>query len=160
MDTIIQAYESGVVKLSKAAEAFPPEQLDYRSSADSWTIREIIVHVADAEIVAVHRMKSVIAEERPLLTAIDEKKWTTRLATQTQDPQLAIQLFAVLRQGMAAVLRELTPADWERTGVHTEAGIQTLQQIVEGYTEHLHVHLRQIERVQHAYHASRKQADT
>ena len=48
------------------------------------------------------------------------------------------------RQSTAEILDRLTPAEWIREGMHTEAGPYGVEAWLKTYSEHAHKHARQI----------------
>src|SRR5262249_54280434 len=90
----------------------------------------------------VHRMKRVIAENRPLYLGYDETRFTATLPYHEYDVEEELKLFGQLRRQMANVLRKLPPEAWQRDGVHSERGLLTLEQMVHVETEHVPHHVK------------------
>ena len=83
--SIIDEYEHGGEHLSAAVRGLSPQDLTWRPPAGSppevgrWSIHEVVIHLMDSDVIAVHRMKRVIAEENPLLIGYDENKFIASL---------------------------------------------------------------------------------
>jgi hypothetical protein len=155
MEELLQRYLGGYEKIRKALEGVEEELLRFKPAPNAWSIHEIVVHLCDADLVAAHRMKAVISETNPLLTAFDQDSWTSRMHYSELDLKTHLELFRLLRISMASVLQKLAPEEWQRTGIHNVAGKITLQDIVESYVEHVEGHLRQMERNKAAYLSAR-----
>lgn len=153
MDNWIQAYADGYAKIVRAIEGLSEEQLTFKPAPDKWSVKEIVIHLADTEVVLVHRLKSVIAEDRPALTAFDQDDWANRLRYVDQDHREHLALFKLLRESMVPVLKRLGADDWQRVGVHSHQGEVTLRDLLISYTKHVDKHIGQIERVKAAYAA-------
>lgn len=138
----VQLYAEGAGVLAEAIQGLTAEQLRSRPVRGTWSIQEIVLHLLDSDLVASHRMKRIIAEDNPRLEAYDESAFTARLHYHELDPALACEVFRLNRRLTAATLRELGPAEFERTGVHAEAGPVTLGVLVRSYAQHLEHHLR------------------
>jgi hypothetical protein len=54
----------------------------------------------------------------------------------------AVSLLAAQRHWMTRVLRKCTEADFNRAGIHSEAGRKTLADLVAGAVSHVDHHLR------------------
>ena len=108
----------------------------------TWSIQQIVIHMLDSDLVGTERMKRVIAEDNPLLLGYDESKFASRLHYEDQDPQLACDIFVKNRKLTADILRRLPDEAFQRTGIHTERGKETLAELVEGYADHLQHHLK------------------
>lgn len=147
MERLIEEYKQGYSKFVKELEGLTEEQLLFKPSEKSWSIREIIIHVADAELVHIHRMKAVLSEDNPVLTAFDQDLWTDRLHSQQVDHQLYLQLFKTMRESFLPILQHLTKEDTMRIGTHNQAGQMTFKEILEHSIEHVDTHIGQIRRV-------------
>ncbi len=60
-------------------------------------MRQIVAHLADMEMVASHRMRLVIAEENPTLTAVDQDLWASRLDYARRKPKQSLETFRRIR---------------------------------------------------------------
>ncbi len=156
MKPLVAAYAEGYQRIAAAVEGLSDELLSFRPAPGSWSIREIVVHLTDAEIVGIHRMKKVLSERNPLLTAFDQDAWANSLAYAEQDWRQHLALFKLLRESFLPVLNSLTDEQFARTGVHNEAGKLTLENLLQNYVNHVNDHLKQIERVKDAYRKQKK----
>jgi hypothetical protein len=153
MDQWIEAYADGWRKIKEAVDGLTEEQLLFRPDEKSWSIKQVVVHLADTEIVALERMKRTIAEPEPGIQAFDQDAWAIRLDYQSADLELHLTLFKCLRESFVPVLRKLTPEDWARKGVHNVNGASALSDMLKMYVKHVDNHLRQIDRIKAAYAA-------
>lgn len=147
MEQLIQQYKQGYSKILKELEELTEEQLSFKPSEKSWSIREIIIHISDAELVHIHRMKVVLSEDNPVLTAFDQDLWTIRLNSQHIDHQLYLNLFKSMRESFLPILHQLTEQDYLRIGTHNQDGQLTFKEIFEHSIEHIDTHIGQIRRV-------------
>ncbi len=143
-EDLIARYEQGVALVQDAVSGIPEALLDRQPAPGKWSIRQLVAHLADAELVAATRFRWVAAEPGSALTAWDQDKWAGTLGYAAQSPAEAVQLMALVRRSTAAMLRSLPEAAWQQQGVHQERGPLTLQQIVEGMVGHLEQHASQI----------------
>jgi uncharacterized damage-inducible protein DinB len=147
MENLIEQYKQGYSKLIAELEGLTDEQFLFKPSEKSWSIREIIIHISDAELVHIHRMKAVLSENNPVLTAFDQDLWTSRLHSQQIDHHLYLHLFKSMRESFLPILLQLTEQDYLRIGTHNQAGPLTFKEIFEHSIEHVDTHLEQIRRV-------------
>lgn len=151
MQSLITNYANGYQLLLDAIHGLSDEELSFKPTPESWSIKEILVHIADAELVGIHRMKKVLSEENPLLTGYDQDLWTNRLDYAQLDYQQYLALFKLMRESFIPVLNRLTEKDMLRTGIHTEVGKLTLRDLLRNYVNHINDHLKQIQRVRDAW---------
>ena len=127
------------------------EEEDYTPAPGKWSIRQIIAHLADAEMVMAHRFRQVIAEKHPTLVAFDQDAWAQNLDYARRKPKQSLETFRRLRAENYELLKELSESAFARTGNHTERGSITLLQIVEGASQHAESHARQLQEIRETY---------
>ena len=140
----IDAYLASLPQLRRAVADLTPEQLRARPVPGKWSTLEVVCHLVDSEQAWCHRMKRVIAEERPLLIGYDESRFTASLPYHEANLEAELALLEGMRRQMAAILRAQPEATWSRTGVHSERGLITLEAMLQAEVEHVPHHLAQI----------------
>ena len=141
---LVDRYEKGVGVFAQALKGVPAEMLDKSPAPGKWSIRQIAVHLADAETVGVARFRTIAAQPGSVLKAYDQGAWAAKLGYTQQSPEQALELFALLRKTTAAMLRALPESAWKNTGQHEESGEVVLDEFVEHYCDHVDNHSRQI----------------
>lgn len=122
-------------------EGLQAEDLDARPGPGDWSLRELVVHLMDSDLIGADRMKRTIATEGSTLYAYDENDFVRNLDYAKRDARLAADLFQLNRRWMTSILRSLDDAAFLKTGDHTENGPMTLAQLVKGYADHVDHHL-------------------
>ncbi|SFU86867.1 DinB family protein [Alicyclobacillus macrosporangiidus] len=153
---VLQRYEEGPAALAAAVEGLDDAQLDWRPRPGKWSIREIVAHLADAELVYTHRMRKVVAEPGGLLTMFDQDRWVDGLFASEMPVQDTIAVVAAIRRFHIHTLRRLSPDALERAGTHEEDGPVTVAALCQKVTDHLYHHLAQIQERRAAVLDSRK----
>ena len=139
---IIAAYEHGIDELRAAVSGMTQDELRARPIPDQWSTMEVVCHIADCEQFLADRMKRTIAMDRPLLMGADGFRYPGPIGYQQHDLEEELLLVGITRQQMARVLRLAAPDAWDRTAVHSEIGLVTLQQLVLRAVDHLRHHLK------------------
>lgn len=147
MKHLIDEYKESYNKMVTEIEGLTQEQILYKPSENSWSIREIVIHVTDAELVHVHRMKSVLSENNPILTAFDQDEWTSKLQTQSLDHQLYLSLLDAMINSFIPILTNLGENDFLRVGTHNIEGEVTFKELFEHSIEHIQNHVEQIRKI-------------
>jgi hypothetical protein len=155
IEELLDRFRRGAELMAVTMTGAAGPELDYAASAGKWTIRQIVCHVSDAELVGACRFRRVIAEDAPTLMAYDQDSWTANLDYGRRKTSHALETFRRIRAENHDLLKELPPAAFDRTGNHSERGPLTLRQLVEMYAEHAESHARQIREIRAAYKASR-----
>jgi hypothetical protein len=139
---IIDRFLAGGQTLRRAVAGMTREQLLSRPVPGKWSTLEVVCHLADSEMAWAHRIKCVIAEDRPLLIGYDESRFAAGLAYHERDLEEELTLFEQMRGQMARILRALPAVAWSRVGVHSERGLITLEQQVKVLADHVPHHLK------------------
>src|SRR5438105_67988 len=63
-----------------------------------WSMRQVIRHLADSDVVWGWRLRLVLAQDRPAITGYDQDLWADRLGYATANVEHALEEFAVLRR--------------------------------------------------------------
>jgi len=142
---LIDDYLAGPQLLRQAVAGMSREQLLARPIPGKWSTLEVICHLADFEIVGADRIKRVIAENEPTLFDGDENLFAARLAYHERDADEELLLIETIRKQVARILRTLKPEDFQRRGIHSEAGPLTLEGFVHRSTGHIPHHVRFIQ---------------
>ncbi|GMX65462.1 hypothetical protein Elgi_47320 [Paenibacillus elgii] len=155
MEALIEEYGRGYELLREAVEGLTEEELRFKPAPDKWSIHEILIHLADSELVSTQRLKKVLAEDEPLIMSWEQDVWVKNLGYEKQDREQHLLLFQMLRAHMQPVLVHLTADQIERVGVYEDGARFTFHQMLEYRVKHVRIHLAQIERVKEAYRQSR-----
>jgi uncharacterized protein (TIGR03083 family) len=131
-------------ELLRLVRSLPPEQLE-RPPADGWNARQVLAHLADFELMAAVRVRTVLSRERPALASYGQEEFTDRFSG-LEPAAEALERISVVRRATLRVLEALAPEDWERTGVHPERGEETLRRTMELLARHDRMHLEQLRR--------------
>jgi len=68
-------------------------ELDFVPSPEKWSIRQILAHLADSEIVCSDRFRRVIAENNPTLVGYDQEAWAANLNYRRRRTADSLELF-------------------------------------------------------------------
>jgi len=144
-ETLIDNYLDGPQVLRKAVAGMSQEQLVARPIPGKWSTLEVVCHLADFEIVYADRIKRVIAENEPILFGGNPDAFAARLAYHQRNLEEELQFTEMIRKQVARILRTLKQDDFQRRGIHSEAGPLTLETLLQRITGHIPHHVRFIE---------------
>lgn len=141
----IEAYSGGAKLLRDAMRSTANFDLDARPLEGKWSIREVVCHLADSEIVYADRMKRVIAEDNPTFFEADPDLFRPALFCSRRPLDTELDVVEAIRAHMLPILRSCGADDFQRTGVHSLDGPLTLQTLLERITAHIPHHVAFIE---------------
>ena len=143
LEPVFQLFTEGPTLVTQAMAGLEPGLLS-RPGREGWSVRDVVVHLADAELIGALRFRMVLAEENPTLPVYNPDVWKRRLHYLWRSPEASLSLFQQTRFASAEMLRQCSASDWERIGVHPERGDLTLGQLLMSYAEHAAEHVAQI----------------
>jgi hypothetical protein len=153
---LLERYRRGPELLAVVLTGVFGDEEDFALAPGKWSARQIIAHVADAELVAAHRFRQMLAEDNPTLVAFDQDKWSANLDYARRKPKQSLETFRRIRAENYDLLKDLPPAAFDRTGNHTERGALSVLNLVEGMAQHAESHARQLQELREAYKARKK----
>ena len=148
--TLIARYADGVREVEEALAGFPADQITAHPIPGKWSAREIVHHLGDSETTSAIRLRRLLAEERPVITAYDQELWAARFRYNEHDHADAMEAFRAARRITVPVLKSMSESDWKREGWHTEGGLYTPETWLQIYAAHAHGHAGQIHRLREA----------
>jgi uncharacterized damage-inducible protein DinB len=147
---MIDDYLAGPRLLRQAVAGLSDEQLDAAPIAGQWSTRQVVAHLCDFEPIYADRIKRIIAEEQPTFFGGDPDRFASALAYATRDVEQELQLIEAVRGQLAGILRSLPGNVFERTGIHSEDGPRTIEQLLRTITGHIPHHVQFIEQKRQA----------
>lgn len=109
-----------------------------------WSVRFLLHHLADSELVLAERIRRILSERRKMLWAFDQEDWARHLDYATMPLELSQNIYTAARAGtrylVAAHYEPLGHREWD----HSEMGVRTLKLEMDKVAEHNEHHLGQI----------------
>jgi uncharacterized damage-inducible protein DinB len=112
-----------------------------------WSVREILAHLADCEVVLAWRLRSILATSGVPLQAFDQDRWAAAFKYDQVPCSESLDLFEANRRANLRLLRSLDPALFENFGMHQERGRESVNHLIRLNAGHDLNHLRQIEAI-------------
>ncbi|HLY18330.1 MAG TPA: DinB family protein [Bryobacteraceae bacterium] len=151
LDELLERFRRGPELLAMVLTGVFGEEEDFTPAPGKWSIRQLIAHLADSELVCAQRMRQIVAEEHPTLIAFDQDAWARNLDYARRKPKQSLETFRRLRGENYELLKELPEAAYARTGNHSERGAVTLRDQLETLAQHAENHARQMQAIREEY---------
>jgi hypothetical protein len=122
-----------------------PAQLTLSPAPGKWSVRDILSHLADCEVVFAFRLRQALAQDHHVIQPFDQDDWARTYAH--YDAHTALTAFSAVRQWNVAFIAGLKAEDFDKPLNHPERGDMTLKVVVETMAGHDLNHLRQVEAI-------------
>lgn len=141
---LIARYRASHGTLLDALAEHTADELDWRPSPEAWSVRDVVHHLADAELTGAVRLRRLLAEDAPFLPAFDEEVYRQRLGYAALPIEPALDGVRAAHATTAELLDRLRADDWKRSGTHSEEGGYSLERWLAFHAAHTHEHAAQI----------------
>lgn len=141
----VEALEANAGRVEAVARKLGEAGLSRSYGPGKWTGRQVLAHLADAEMATGFRVRQILSEDDHRIQGWDESVWARRYLN--VDVETALGSFRALRRWNLALFRGLSEADLDRKAVHPERGPETLRSIITLLAGHDLNHLGQLERL-------------
>ncbi len=141
-NALLDAYLAGPEELRVVVGGMIREDLIARPIPGKWSVLEVVCHLADTEANIAHRLKRVLAEDRPEFERVQPDRMLAALAYHSRDVNEELAMIDLTRKQIARILENLPAEARERLGVIKERGARTVTEMLNGAIEHLKHHLR------------------
>jgi hypothetical protein len=151
--------------LSQAIAGRDEAALAHRGD-DGWSARDVICHLRDIEELCILRYHRMLADDNPKVFVVgaqpqdldawgiggdvpfplDPDRWREERQYDRNDAAQALAAFRRRRGEVLALLRKLSPAQWQRTSVHPAHGRMTFEVWTAGVAGHDDNHIAQLQR--------------
>jgi hypothetical protein len=132
-------------RLKTLLDSTPSAKWRARPSPERWSAAEVLAHLADAELVAAWRVRSVLAANGTPLQAFDQDAWASAFKYREVDPAESLRTFTAARASLLSLLARVDRSRHAHHGLHAERGEETITHLIKLYAGHDINHLKQIE---------------
>jgi DinB superfamily len=147
---LIATYAAGYQEVMNALDGFPADQLGAHPLPGKWSAREIVHHLGDSESTSAWRLRKLLVEDNPTIQGYDQDQFADRLRYNERDMAPALEAFRYARLTTMQIIEQMSEADWQRAGTHSESGHYTTEDWLRIYAAHAHNHAAQIRRLREA----------
>src|SRR5579863_3556010 len=121
------------------------DKLNAHPAPGKWSVRDILSHLADCEVVFAFRLRQALAQDRHVIQPFDQDDWAATYGR--YDAHTALATFTAIRQWNLALIAGLTAEDFNKPLNHPERGDMTLRVVIETMGGHDLNHLRQVQAI-------------
>ena len=123
-------------------------QLRARPTPERWSILEQVAHLSDVEIVVGFRTRAILgAPDGVAIAAFDQDRWQQALRYNDRELVPTLDAFSAARENNLRLYRSLGENEWNKYGIHSERGQESVRTVVRMNAGHDINHLQQIEAI-------------
>lgn len=119
-DSIIMALENAPALILPLVREVPPDVLKRRPLPGKWSAHEHACHLSVVHPLFFERLTLMLSEQHPRITPYQPDKDDPDDMLLQMNLDAALERFTRDRQRLVSQLRQLSPADWQRTAEHLE----------------------------------------
>lgn len=143
----ISAYLDTHQQLLQAITGLTEEQLKWKAEPSSWSVTEVLAHLADHSIVVSFRIRDILAGTTAQLPAFNQDAWVSGQYANHGSAADSLELFRSLLHYNSLLFYRLDADDWEKSGINFKGETVTISDIIRSFAAHVQTHLAQIERI-------------
>ena len=117
---------------------------DKRPDAERFTLREVVAHLADYELIWNERISRARDEDNPQLTPSNPTQLAIDNNYAAIDPAVSLRAIRDRRPVLVGILHDLPDADWQRSARWGDAGPLTIEEMAAFIVVHDGYHTSQI----------------
>lgn len=127
---LVQQLAAAPALLRAAVAGLSVAQLDTPYWPGGWTVRQVVHHLADAQMNWYVRTRLALTEAEPLVTPFDAALWAEIADARTGPVEPSLLVCDALCARWAALFESLDEAQWARRMLHPERGVFVLDQVL------------------------------
>jgi DinB superfamily len=143
----LEVLASSPRQLARLIQGISKQKLARRPAPDKWSVTEILAHLADTELVQGFRLRLILGANGTPIQGFDQDEWARYSDYAKHDPALSLEAYRVTRERTVRLLKSLPRDAWDRYGMHSERGKETVTRVTEMMAGHDLNHLKAIREI-------------
>jgi len=113
--------ETYTIRLRETVDALSDEELSRTYRDGSWTVRQLVHHIADSQLNMYQRLKLALTDDNPTVAVFDEEKWAIQPDTKLP-VEPSIKMLEGINERIVSLGQTVTEDQLERTFIHQVNG--------------------------------------
>ncbi len=144
----LESMQHAPADLSNLVKNLPESVTRKAPEPGKWSIAEIIAHLADTEMAAGFRFRAIAGGEDGVpITGYDQERWAVAGNYGSAKIEESLKTFLGIREANLRYLKGLPESSWNKYGIHSERGRETLRDLAELVAGHDLNHIAQIRKI-------------
>lgn len=112
---------SYTARLREAVDGLNDEQLGKKYREGSWTVRQLVHHIADSQLTMYQRLRLALTDDNPTVPAFDQEKWA-ELPDNDLPVESSVRILEGLNERIVAIGKHVTDEQLKRVFTHETNG--------------------------------------
>lgn len=136
--TLTEELEISAHRLVKFVREIPMDKFDYRYAEGKWTIKDIILHLIDAERIFAYRALRFARNDKTELPSFDENAYVDEANANARSIQDLLTELLVVRQSTLSLFKSFSEEQLMRIGVasNNPMSVRALGFVIIGHQNH------------------------
>ncbi|MFJ8236164.1 YfiT family bacillithiol transferase [Ureibacillus sp. NPDC094379] len=139
----LKEIETYTIRLRETVDSLSEEELSRTYRDGSWTVRQLVHHIADSQLNMYQRLKLALTDESPTVPPFDEEKWAIQPDTKLP-VEASIKMLEGINERIVSLGQSLTEEQLNRSFIHQSNGKITVETKVAKLAWHEEHHLAHI----------------
>jgi uncharacterized damage-inducible protein DinB len=142
---LLTTLEETPLRIAEIVARWPDAAFERTHAPGKWTARQVLAHLAHAEMVFANRLRFGLAEDGYVIQPFDQDAWIA--AEPAADGRASLAAYLALRRMNLALCRTLTPQQRARGFSHPQMGDVDVEWVMTFFAGHERSHLGQLEMI-------------
>jgi uncharacterized damage-inducible protein DinB len=136
--TLVEELEISVHRLVKFVREIPMDKFDYRYAEGKWTIKDILLHLIDAERIFAYRALRFARNDKTELPGFDENSYVDQANANQRSIQDLLTELLIVRQSSLALFKSFSEEQLLQKGIASNhpISVRALGFIIIGHQNH------------------------
>ncbi|MBP1947103.1 YfiT family bacillithiol transferase [Virgibacillus litoralis] len=139
----LKEIETYTIRLTETVDSLSDEELSRTYRDGSWTVRQLVHHIADSQLNMYQRLKLALTDENPTVPAFDQEKWAIQPDTELP-VESSIKMLEGINERIVSLGSSLTEDQLDHVFTHPNNGEITVAAKVAKLAWHEEHHLTHI----------------
>ncbi len=117
----LKEIETYTIRLSEAVDSLSDEELSRNYREGSWTVHQLVHHIADSQLNMYQRLKLALTDENPTVPDFDQEKWAIQPDTKLP-VESSIKMLEGINERIVCLGNSLTEEQLNRSFIHQKNG--------------------------------------
>lgn len=113
----LQQIRSYTERLRKIVDSLREEELSKTYRDGAWTVKQLVHHIADSQVIMYQRLKLALTDEMPTVPAFNEEKWAL-LSDSTLPVESSLKMLEGINERIVTLGESLSEEQLNRDFIH------------------------------------------